>query len=142
MNLRITLDDLYYWKEGKIINKNDQNCVIVGGGSSGIVASILLADKYKNITVIEKSSTLGGLLGSYEDDHGNHYDMGTHIPNIINIEKLDDILFGTQKEREEIKKDGKGCFMQRYAYMMVEIIYKYRYILFFVISKLSISKSV
>jgi len=40
-------------------------------------------------------------LGSYEDDHGNHYDMGTHIPNIINIEKLDDILFGTQKKREE-----------------------------------------
>ena len=40
-------------------------------------------------------------MGSYEDDHGNYYDMGTHIPNIINIEKLDDILFGTQKEREE-----------------------------------------
>ena len=81
-------------------NKN-QNCVIVGGGSVGIVASILLADIYKNVMVIEKNGTLGGLLGSYQDDQGNHYDIGTHVPNIINVKELDDILFGVGKEREE-----------------------------------------
>ena len=81
--------------------KNKLNCVIVGGGPVGILASILLADIYKNVIVIEKNITLGGLLGSYQDDQGNHYDIGTHIPNIINIKELDDILFGVGKEREK-----------------------------------------
>ena len=71
--------------------KNNQDCVIVGGGPVGILASILLSKKCKNITVIEKSNTLGGLLKSIQDDKGNYYDIGTHIPNVVKIKELDNI---------------------------------------------------
>ena len=63
---------------------NFKDCIIVGGGPVGILASILLSKKYKNVTVIEQSNSLGGLLNSIHDDAGIYYDIGTHIPNKIN----------------------------------------------------------
>lgn len=81
--------------------ENKKNCIIAGGGAAGILAAILLADVYKNVTVVEKNDTLGGLLASCQDDEGNHYDMGTHVPSITNIKELDDILFGTTEKRKE-----------------------------------------
>ena len=83
------------------MSESRENCIIVGGGPAGILAAILLADVYQNVTVVEKSAALGGLLGSYQDDRGNHYDMGTHVPNIVNIKELDDVLFGDAEERDE-----------------------------------------
>ncbi len=83
------------------MSENKRNCVIVGGGSVGIFASILLADVYEQVTVIEKDGVLGGLLGAVQDEQGNYYDMGSHVPNVIEIKELDDILFGVEEEREE-----------------------------------------
>ena len=80
--------------------RNKNRCVIVGGGPVGILCSILLSEKYENVIVIEKSNILGGLLNSCKDEQGIHYDIGTHIPNVVNINALDDILFGDIKDRE------------------------------------------
>jgi len=75
------------------------NCIIVGGGICGLFSSILLADKFDNVYLIEKDSACGGLLKSIKDDCGVIYDQGTHIPNTTLVPDIDNILFGKQKDR-------------------------------------------
>ncbi|MEW6989343.1 NAD(P)-binding protein [Colwelliaceae bacterium 6441] len=77
-----------------------ENCVIAGGGICGIFASILLADKFKNVYVIEKEAECGGLLKSVKDDSGHIYDQGTHVPNTTLVPEIDEILFGKEQDRE------------------------------------------
>ncbi len=71
------------------------NAVVVGGGIAGLVASLLLKKTYSNVTIIEASNNLGGLLCSIQDNYGMWYDQGTHIPDLTNINAVDEILFGT-----------------------------------------------
>ncbi|MFJ7838525.1 NAD(P)-binding protein [Lysinibacillus sphaericus] len=70
---------------------NDE-VVIVGGGIVGIFSALFLADKYKNVTLIENSGKIGGLLNSkkFEDIE---FDYGTHIVNETMIKEIDDILY-------------------------------------------------
>jgi protoporphyrinogen oxidase len=79
-----------------------ENCVIAGSGICGIFASILLADIFDNVYVIEKEGTCGGLLKSVTDDAGITYDQGTHVPNTTLIPEIDDILFGKENERHAL----------------------------------------
>ncbi|PAJ75127.1 hypothetical protein CJF42_06450 [Pseudoalteromonas sp. NBT06-2] len=76
-----------------------KNCIIAGGGICGLFASILLADKFENVILIEKESQLGGLLKSISLDGGVTFDQGTHVPNTTMIPEIDDILFGREDER-------------------------------------------
>ena len=77
-----------------------QHCVIVGGGIVGILASILLAERFKNVTVIERDNHLGGLLDSVSDSQGHYYDYGTHIPSLTGKPDLDHLLFGSEGEMD------------------------------------------
>ena len=95
---------------------NKENCIIVGGGAVGILSSILLADKYKKVIVLEKSNQLGGLISSVKDDDGNYYDFGTHIPNMMNIDELDDILFGPKNLRDKNWIEFNRLPTQNYFY--------------------------
>ena len=75
---------------------------VVGGGLCGLFASILLADKFEKVYLIEKENQCGGLLRSAKDDRGIAYDLGTHLPNSTQIPEIDRILFG---DKEEIRKN-------------------------------------
>lgn len=78
-----------------------ENCVVVGGGLCGLFSSILLADKFKNVYIIDIEKVCGGLLKSTVDDKGIIYDQGTHIPNTTMIPEIDNILFGPEEERHK-----------------------------------------
>ncbi|MFH1786625.1 MAG: FAD-dependent oxidoreductase [archaeon] len=52
--------------------------LIVGGGFSGLVLADMLLDKGKNVIVVEKERTLGGLGKSY-DYRGYKFDVGPHM---------------------------------------------------------------
>lgn len=77
------------------------NCIIVGGGLCGLFSSILLADKFENVYVIDSDENCGGLLKSVKDELGIVYDQGTHIPNTTGVEEIDNILFGVQSQRSQ-----------------------------------------
>ena len=48
-----------------------KNAVIVGGGMAGILAALLLKDRYETVTLIEKSPHIGGLLNSLHGPDGD-----------------------------------------------------------------------
>ncbi|OUR64362.1 hypothetical protein A9Q79_07985 [Methylophaga sp. 42_25_T18] len=76
-----------------------KSCVVVGGGLSGLFSSILLADVFENVYLIETEKTCGGLLRSVQDEAGVVYDQGSHIPNTTMVPEIDNILFGLESER-------------------------------------------
>jgi phytoene dehydrogenase-like protein len=61
------------------------NCVVVGGGLCGLFSSIVLADKFEKVYLVERDDECGGLLRSSADDRGIVYDQGTHIPEETTI---------------------------------------------------------
>ena len=78
-----------------------KNAIVVGGGLCGLFSSILLADKFKKVYIVEFDEKCGGLLKSVKDDLGTFYDQGTHIPNTTMVPEIDDILFGPEEKRHE-----------------------------------------
>ncbi|WP_125563888.1 FAD-dependent oxidoreductase [Pseudoalteromonas rubra] len=67
--------------------------VVVGGGICGMVAAVLLKQRFDQVVLIEQADTVGGLFCSVKDSSGAAYDMGSHIPNATGVAELDDILF-------------------------------------------------
>ena len=65
----------------------------LGGGIIGITAAILMRKKGHEVTLLEKSSQLGGLLNSSEAFKDTFLDFGSHVPRETGIKELDDILF-------------------------------------------------
>lgn len=76
-----------------------KTCVVVGGGVVGLLAAYLASKNYDKVILIERSTHLGGLLGSFERN-GAIYDYGTHVPAFTGIDELDDALYGTASERQ------------------------------------------
>lgn len=77
------------------------NCVVVGGGLVGLFSSILLADRFSSVTLVERAPFLGGLLRSSRDSNGASFDLGTHVPNFTLNPEVDEILFGNPDEIEQ-----------------------------------------
>ncbi len=75
--------------------------IVVGGGISGLVSSLLLAQKFDDVMVIEAAPECGGLLRSITDNNGNYFDQGTHIPDLTGIDEIDHFLFGTEANRSQ-----------------------------------------
>ncbi|MCJ8320013.1 MAG: FAD-dependent oxidoreductase [Colwellia sp.] len=70
-----------------------ENCIIVGGGISGLFSAIIAKEHCDNVTVIESSPHCGGLLRSWKNDDGVIFDLGTHIPFETQNDAINRILF-------------------------------------------------
>lgn len=50
--------------------------IVVGGGISGLTASLYLSDRDKKVLILDKEKSLGGLASWREDKRGFSYDRG------------------------------------------------------------------
>lgn len=75
--------------------------VVVGGGISGLVAALVLAEQHgRRVALIEREPEVGGLLRSF--DYGEHgrFDYGMHTMFDTGVADLDQLLFGLLPEDE------------------------------------------
>lgn len=68
---------------------NKYDAIIIGGGHNGLIASIYLAQKFKNILLIERRNKVGGAAITEELYPGFHFSRFSYLcsllrPNIIN----------------------------------------------------------
>lgn len=81
--------------------------VIVGGGISGLLAAVILAErKNEDVLLVERESECGGLLRCF--DYGSHgrFDYGMHNMLETGIGPLDSLLFNLLPEHEWEVLDG------------------------------------
>ena len=52
---------------------------IVGAGLAGLAAAVDLVDAGHDVDLYEARPFLGGKVGSWVDDDGNHIEMGLHV---------------------------------------------------------------
>ena len=95
----------------------EKNFVVVGGGISGLISALLIAQRrLGRVMVVEREAAVGGLLRSF--DYGDHglFDYGMHNMYDTGIEPLDDLLFGLLPKTdwqllEGGKRDLAGLFV-------------------------------
>ncbi len=79
-----------------------EKVIVVGAGIAGISASYFEALKDNDVQLIETDSTPGGLLKS--DFNGKTYfDYGTHIFPEVQVDEIDDFLFGDLNDGDYLK---------------------------------------
>ena len=52
---------------------------IIGAGLAGLTAAVDLVDEGHEVDLYEAKPFMGGKVGSWEDSHGNHIEMGLHV---------------------------------------------------------------
>ena len=52
---------------------------IIGAGLAGLSAAVDLVDAGHSVELFEARPFLGGKVGSWEDQEGNHIEMGLHV---------------------------------------------------------------
>jgi phytoene dehydrogenase-like protein len=69
--------------------------VVVGGGISGLLAGLLLAERGgRKVIVIERENQVGGLLRCFDYGKYGFFDYGMHNMYETGIAPLDELLFG------------------------------------------------
>lgn len=53
--------------------------VIIGAGLAGLSTAVELADRGYEIEIYESRPFVGGKVGSWVDQNGNHIEMGLHV---------------------------------------------------------------
>jgi protoporphyrinogen oxidase len=75
------------------------DALVVGGGISGLLAAYLLSKQGMKVSLIEQASELGGLLRSVKTQHGDFFDMGTHLVRGTGVEVIDEFFLNGIDER-------------------------------------------
>lgn len=90
------------------------NFAIIGAGICGLLAAknILIHNPHAQITIIDKSNEVGGLLsGHYYPDQNLYFDQGTHIPRETGNKVIDEFMVNAIPETDLIYyPKGKGDF--------------------------------
>ena len=92
-----TVNPTAFYFDDEVLNsrpKDSRNVLVVGGGIAGMEAAIVAADRGHNVTLVEKSDTLGGLLkftdvDYYKRDLGKFKDL---LIRRVNKRDIDVIL--------------------------------------------------
>ena len=74
--------------------------VVVGGGLNGLMLADHLADRHRNVLVLESEPECGGLLRSFDYGDRGRFDYGTHILSETGDAALDSYLVGLLPEEE------------------------------------------
>ena len=85
-----------------------EKVLVVGGGIVGLTAAYFSAKKGNDVTLVESSPELGGLLKSSQSDFG-YFDYGVHIASQTNVEALDSFLFADTQQwlhRFDVQESG------------------------------------
>lgn len=90
--------------------------IIVGGGITGIFCAYFLKKKYpeKETVIIERSSSLGGLLKSVDYGEFGKFDYGVHTFYETGVKTIDDFFLKNQPNngwqfQEGYERDLGGC---------------------------------
>ena len=90
---------------------------ICGGGANGIVAALFFENKNFDVTLIERSNSIGGILKSNKSSN-YHLDQGYWMPNYTGIKDMDnffDKIFPKKKFNKFFfkKKDIAGSIINK-----------------------------
>ena len=90
---------------------------ICGGGANGIVAALFFENKNFDVTLIERSNSIGGILKSNKSSN-YHLDQGYWMPNYTGIKDMDnffDKIFPKEKFNKFFfkKKDIAGSIINK-----------------------------
>jgi len=78
------------------------NVLMIGGGIAGIESSLLLASSDRTVYLVEKTSSLGGLITSFEKTYPNMQPCDSIKQKIENINNNENIKVFTESEVEEV----------------------------------------
>jgi protoporphyrinogen oxidase len=70
----------------------ETDCLVVGGGIAGLYGGLALAESGKQVTVIEQSEGVGGVIRSTQGRSGATYDFGTHYIIETEVAEIDELL--------------------------------------------------
>ena len=77
------------------------DCVVVGGGAGGLAMALFLARTGRRTLIIEKSSVIGGALGSFRHK-GYRLDAGFHFTGALQAGGIFDELLNLFGIREMV----------------------------------------
>lgn len=70
---------------------------MVGGGIAGIAAALILGTRGREVTLLEASPQVGGLLLSRQRGSWGEFDFGSHLFSETGLARLDALLFADQR---------------------------------------------
>jgi len=93
----------------------DKQNIVLGAGAAGLAAAWELAEKKKNVRVLERNAIVGGMI-SYVEKNGNKYEYGSHVFHTDNEELRVRVLELMKDRFFSFDRGGKIsiCFRGKY----------------------------
>ena len=105
------------------------DCLIIGGGVSGMTSAIIMAKKGYHIAILEKSHSTGPTIKGFERE-GLYFDSGFHYTGGLNEGEPLDIFFrylGLSSKLEKFSFDENGFDSFRCLQPAFDLLFPYGY---------------